>query len=255
MFFEKVNQPRFKKKSSFIAEQLITLIRTGRFPEGSKLPAERLIAEQMGVSRPSLREAVSALQLSGFLESRPGDGTYVVRVPSGEESILSTVQTLESCDSPFENIHVRKIMEVGAVRLAVEVATDEDIRRLAATWQHKLELGRAGHLEEYLRYGKEFHMAIARATKNRLLESIMEKLLALASHPFWIGIRREFFRNSPGQFPQMLDIHDRIVKAIAVRDADLAAREMEYHFDIQLEQIYNRGEDNGFKLLPTQERG
>ena len=55
--------------------------------------------------------------------------------------------------------------------------------------------GRRGDLEEYLRYGKEFHMAIARATKNRVIEGIMERLLNLTIQPLWINMRREYFRN------------------------------------------------------------
>jgi len=78
MAFEKVAQTRFKKKSSFIADQILRMINTGAFKAGSKLPSERVITEQMGVSRPSLLEAISALQIVGILESRPGDVTGMI---------------------------------------------------------------------------------------------------------------------------------------------------------------------------------
>ncbi|EKD34792.1 MAG: hypothetical protein ACD_75C02183G0001, partial [uncultured bacterium] len=77
MTFEKLIQTRYKKKSSFIADQILRMINSGLYKAGSRLPSERTITEQMGVSRPSLREAISALQIVGILESRPGDGTYV----------------------------------------------------------------------------------------------------------------------------------------------------------------------------------
>ncbi|MBU0652918.1 MAG: GntR family transcriptional regulator [Proteobacteria bacterium] len=86
MNFEKVIQTKFKKKSSFIADQILRMINSGGYTAGSKLPSERIITEQMGVSRPSLREAISALQIVGILESRPGDGTYVC-FPSATEDL------------------------------------------------------------------------------------------------------------------------------------------------------------------------
>ncbi len=75
--FTKVTPEKFKGKGAIIAEQILERIKSGEYPSGSKLPAERIIAEQMGVSRHSVREAISALQIVGFLESRPGDGTYI----------------------------------------------------------------------------------------------------------------------------------------------------------------------------------
>ena len=81
----------------------------------------------MGVSRPSLREAISALQIVGILESRPGDGTYVSIPVATEELMHRAVKVLEECDSPFENMQARKALEIGAARLAIEVATDTDL--------------------------------------------------------------------------------------------------------------------------------
>lgn len=78
MAFEKVTQTRFKKKSSFIANQILRMINTGAFKAGNRLSPERVITEQMGVSHPSLREAISALQIVGILESRPGDVTGMI---------------------------------------------------------------------------------------------------------------------------------------------------------------------------------
>jgi GntR family transcriptional repressor for pyruvate dehydrogenase complex len=218
MTFEKVAQTRFKKKSSFIADQILLMINTGRYKAGSRLPSERVISEQMGVSRPSLREAISALQIVGILESRPGDGTYVSAPAASEDLTRQALTVLEECDSPYENMQARR---------------DE-----------KCERGRRGDLEEYLRYGKEFHLTIARATKNRVIEGIMEKLLDLTIQPLWINMRREYFRDDPSRIELMLDIHDRIVKAISDRDTARTIRELEIHFDIQIEQLYNRNDEN-----------
>ncbi|MHB8769915.1 MAG: FadR/GntR family transcriptional regulator [Syntrophales bacterium] len=243
MTFEKLTQARFKKKSSFIADQILRMINEGHYKAGSKLPSERTITEQMGVSRPSLREAISALQIVGILESRPGDGTYVSTPVATEDLMRRAVSVLEECDSPFENMQARKALEIGSVRLAVKVATDTDLDALKRAWEEKCQRGRRGDLDEYLRYGKEFHLAIARATKNRVIEGIMEKLLDMTIQPLWINMRRNYFLKDPSRIELMLDVHDRIVQAICARDADRAVRELETHYDIQIEQIYDQNDD------------
>jgi GntR family transcriptional regulator, transcriptional repressor for pyruvate dehydrogenase complex len=244
MTFEKLTQTKFKKKSSFIADQILQMIDSGHYRAGSKLPSERTITEQMGVSRPSLREAISALQIVGILESRPGDGTYVSTPAATEELMRRAVTVLEECDSPFENMQARKALEIGAVRLAIAVATDADLNTLKAAWDEKCQRGRQGDLEEYLRYGKEFHLVIARATKNRTIEAIMEKLLDMTIQPLWINMRRDYFLKDPSRIELMLDIHDRIMRAIIDRDMDRATRELEIHYDMQIEQIYGQNDEN-----------
>ena len=244
MTFEKLSQTRFKKKSSFIADQILGMINTGRYKAGSKLPSERTITEQMGVSRPSLREAISALQIVGILESRPGDGTYVSAPFATEDLMRRALAVLEECDSPFENMQARKALEIGAVRLAITVATDADLKALKDAWDEKYIRGRKGDLEDYLRYGKEFHIAIARATKNRIIEAIMDKLLDMTIQPLWVSMRRDYFLKDLSRMELMLDIHDRITKAILARDMDKAVYELEIHYDMQIEQIYGQNEDN-----------
>jgi len=81
----------------------------------------------------------------------------------------------------------------------------------------------------------------------------MERLLNLTIQPLWINMRREYFRNNPSRIELMLDIHDRIVKAITERNAGKAIHELEHHFDIQIEQIYNQNEENSHEhpVKPT----
>jgi GntR family transcriptional repressor for pyruvate dehydrogenase complex len=249
MTFEKLTQTRYKKKSSFIADQILRMINSGRYKAGSRLPSERTITEQMGVSRPSLREAISALQIVGILESRPGDGNYVSTPVATEDLMRRAVTVLEECDSPFENMQARKALEIGAVRLAIQVATDADLNALKEAWNEKCIRGRRGDLEEYLRYGKVFHIAIARATKNRIIEAIMEKLLDMTIQPLWINMRRDYFLKDLSRMELMLDIHDRITRAIVDRDMDRAIRELEIHYDMQIEQIYGQNDEGNHDYM------
>jgi GntR family transcriptional repressor for pyruvate dehydrogenase complex len=243
MPFEKLTQSGYKKKSSFIADQILQSINSGRFKAGSKLPSERAITEQMGVSRPSLREAISALQIVGILESRPGDGTYVCKPTASEDLVCQALDVLEECDSPFDNLQARKALEIGAAQLAIKVASDADLNILKAVWNEKRIRGLQGNLEDHLGFGMEFHLAIARATKNRIIEAIMEKLLNVTSQPLWKNMRREYFRKDPTRIKLMIGIHDRIMKAIIKRDSKKLIRELELHYDIQIEQIYNQHDE------------
>jgi GntR family transcriptional repressor for pyruvate dehydrogenase complex len=242
MPFEKLTQSSFKKKSSFIADQVLQMIKSGKFKAGSKLPSERTIAEQMGVSRPSLREAISALQIVGILESRPGDGTYICCPAAAEDLVGEALDVLEECDSPFETMQARKALEIGAAQLAIKVASDADLIALKEAWDEKCSRGRKGDLEAYLRYGREFHLAIVRATKNRVIEAIMEKLLDMTIQPLWMNMRRDYFSKDPLRIELMLDIHDRIMQAIIDRDTEKLVQELEHHYDIQIEQIYNQND-------------
>ena len=101
MEFEKIKQVKFQRKSTIIAEQILEKIKHGEYKSGAKIPPERTLAEQMGVGRPSIREAISALQIVGILESRPGDGSYVADPGGFDDSMFRALQLLEGSQSPL----------------------------------------------------------------------------------------------------------------------------------------------------------
>jgi len=247
--FEKVAQGKFKSKGSIIAEQLFNRIKLGEYAVGSKLPAERLIAEQMGVSRPSVREAISALHIVGVLESRPGDGTYITEPLAMDELMLQVQSFLEESDSPYEILQARKAVEIGVVRLAVSIATDEDIQKIKIAWDEKYKLGRKGEFDAYIRFGKDLHLAIAKATKNRIIEAMMDRLLNVTNQPLWKNMRRSYYEQDPARIEQMLEIHNDIVTAIQNRDSEKAIQAMEADFDAVLEQLYSIRNDKSEKLV------
>ena len=162
--FTRLTQAGYKKKSSLIAEQILQLIKTGIYEPASKLPPERVIAEQMNVGRPSVREAISALHITGVLESRPGDGTYVAASPPLDFPVDNALSVLEESDSPFEVLQARKAMEIGVTHLAIKYATGQDIQRIKAAWVKKRDNARRGNYAEFIRHGRHFHRAIAEAT-------------------------------------------------------------------------------------------
>jgi DNA-binding FadR family transcriptional regulator len=105
------------KKSMLAAEWILEQIRSQIYPEGTKLPSERDIAQTLGMSRPPIREALSALQIARIVEIRPGDGTYVKSAVPANEMVSDTMSVLEESESPFEVMQARRVLEEGIVKI------------------------------------------------------------------------------------------------------------------------------------------
>jgi DNA-binding FadR family transcriptional regulator len=238
MAFDKLPPLRYQKRSSLIAEHIVEKIRSGEYPTGSRLPPERAIAEQMGVGRPSVREAISALQIAGVLESRPGDGTYVQHDHEAESRVDRALDVLEESDSPLQILQARKALEIGVAQLAITEATDADLRQIQSALDEKIVKGQDGQYQEYLRYGKKFHLVIARATRNPVILRMMDGLLNASQQPLSVSMRQRFYEEDSQRITQMLDNHRRIVRAVLARDSKEAIAALEEHFDLLIEQIY-----------------
>lgn len=237
--FGRMPLARYKSKGAIIAEQILSKIKSGEYPSGSKLPAERMIAEQVGASRPSVREAISALHIVGIIERHPGDGNYISSDLILDDLSLQATRILEESDSPYEILQARKVVETGSVRLAIREASDEDINRITSIWEEKYQIGLAGDYQAYTRLGKKLHLAIAEATQNRIIIAMVDRLLDISTQPLWQNMRRLYYEKDPGRIELMLDIHDRIVSAIQQRDSHEAILALEADFDTVLEQLYN----------------
>jgi DNA-binding GntR family transcriptional regulator len=130
-------------------------------------------------------------------------------------------------------------VEIGVVRLAIDLATDDDILAIKATWDNKYEEGLKGNYDQYIEHGKDFHLAIARATKNRVIEKMMYELLDATNQPLWIKMRREFHEEDPERTKKLLELHNDLAKALTARDSAKATLLLEEHFDMLLKEIYD----------------
>lgn len=239
MQFEKLANIQYRKRSSIIAEDIVQRILGNELSAGMKLPPERVIAEQLGVSRPSVREAISALQIVGVLETRPGDGTYVCERIGFEDLSREALRVLEKNDSPLELLEARKALEIGAARMVIKVAAESEIDLIHKAWQKKYEAGIERNHDGYLDRAYEFHIAIGRATGNSLIERMTENLMQATQQPLWLNMRRTYYAEDDQRIIEMLDVHDRIVKAFMKRDTEMAILAIEEHFDILIQRTYN----------------
>ena len=206
-----------------ISAKLLSLIRERHLRPGDKLPPERELAAMMGVSRPSLREALRALAMLNVVEIRQGDGTYVTSLEPGLlVEHLSFVFDLD--DSTFlELFEARKILEVGIVALAAQRITDEEIAGLEACLAKSLTS--VEDHQAFLQTDLELHERITEAARNPILTRIMATIsqLGLASRRRTVEI--------PGVPEQVLVDHRDVVMALKARDPEAVRQAMLQHLN------------------------
>ena len=233
-------------KSDKVVEAIAEKIGSGELKPGDRLPSERELALQLGVSRPAVREAIAALQFAGLVESRVGDGTYVTfRLTQPLELLLGKArEVLQQSQSPLEILTLRRVLEVGAARLAVIRATPEDDQRIQAVWEIKKSMALAGKYEEYLSIAEEFHLTLAQATHSSAVVEMLANVLKAVHQPLWKAMRVNFYRKNPQKIHEILGIHEAILRAFLERDLNAITSAMELHFDLQIKQLYE-GEYKG----------
>ncbi len=218
MEFGKISKDALPKE---ITTRLLDMIREKALRPGDQLPPERELAAMMGVSRPSLREALRALALMNVLDIRQGSGTYV--------SSLDTSLLIEHLDFVFslddstflELFEARKILEAGIVALAAKKVTDKEINTLQEIVTRSTE--DINDLEAFLLNDRELHEAITHVADNPILTRFMVSLskLGLASRSRTVRI--------PGVAEQTIEDHQCIVAALRDRDPEQAKTAMLEH--------------------------
>lgn len=204
-----------------VVAQLERLILDGALRPGDKLPPERQLAERFDVSRSAVREAIRALELKGFVEPRPGEGT-LVRVPS-IDSLLNPLASLlgQKRELVTELLEVREMIEPSLAAHAARNAGPEDLARLEDILNRQKE--KVARQELAIEEDTEFHYTIARATKNsvilKVLDMMMDILRDSRERSLQVGGRRE----------KSLAGHRRIFNAIKRRDPEAAEAAMRQH--------------------------
>jgi len=204
-----------------IAEQLRALIRSGEYPVGSRLPPERDLAQQMKVSRPSVREALIALEVEGLVEVRMGSGIYVIAPDAG----LSAPR-VDSELSPFEIIRARQLIEC---ELAALAAASPDAGEIAQGLRDAVLLMEADIERELMpiRGDRLFHVRVAEACDNGALLRVVIELYDERNNPLFERLGRHFERVATWR--QAVAEHRAVVSAIAARDPAGARAAMHEH--------------------------
>jgi GntR family transcriptional repressor for pyruvate dehydrogenase complex len=204
-----------------IAQRFLRLLQDGQLQAGEKLPAERELASLLGVGRPSLREALRALQLMNVVEVRPGEGTYVSSLKAEHLAEPLRLLLLLQDVTYLEVLEARRSIEPAIAALAAERIGEEELEQLRSCLGNARACvdDPAGFLDADL----ELHSVIVEASRNPLLIGIMASISSLGP------ATRKRTAYIPGVRGVALEDHARIVDAIALRDADASRKAMENH--------------------------
>lgn len=212
-----------------VARQIEQSIRAGEIAPGKRLPSERDLAASFGVSRPTIREAMIALEIAGLVEIRTGSGIYVL-----EPLVQTQPQIADAGPGPFEVLKARLLIEAETAALAAQHVTPAQLEALAqALADMEQSAARVGAEESMEAADRRFHCLIAEASENSALASSVSWLWALRnrselSQLFHRRVREEGIHPS-------LEEHRCIYSAIAARDAQGARQAMETHLHNALE--------------------
>ena len=209
-----------------IADAVAAEIEGGKFKLGERLPTERELAEQYGVSRPTLREAMIALEMLGMIEARHGMGIYVTRT-----QLPLTASTFDFEIGAFELIEARRLFEGEAAALAATTIDDEQIAEL----ERLMSLMASEDELQGEEADKEFHLVIARATGNGAIIATVENLWELRNRsPL---ARAILTRARGGGLEPRIDEHHRVLDALKARDPAAARQAMRDHLERVIEHL------------------
>jgi DNA-binding FadR family transcriptional regulator len=205
-----------------IADQLRTLIGKGEVAPGARLPAERDLARQLGVSRPSLREALIALEVEGLLDVRVGSGIYVTPTKGRGRAF-----EINGASGPFEVIRARRMIEGECAALAAKHGTPAQLRAIKRAHAELLREARRDH--NPLDADRAFHVAIAQATGNSALELVVQTLWDQRVGPLYraLEVKLEY----PAMAGDTTGEHEAVLAAILARKPAAARTAMRRHMD------------------------
>ena len=225
---------RPKKISEEIVSQVKQLISKGELKPGDRIPSERELATMLGVSRPSVREAIMVLEAMGFVESRQGGGTYVKALT--EASIMNPLAKLVEKRDPEllrSLAEVRMGLESWSAYLAAQRATDSDIAEIRRLYKIMEKQAAKGGWSPDV--DAEFHYAITSASHNSLQMHVLDSIHSLFHATIQVALM-EFYQQE-GHVQLLLTHHHDIMEAIAAHDPELARKKMMEHLAMVEEKM------------------
>jgi len=203
-----------------VADQIRTLIESGEFAVSERLPGERELAEKLGVSRPTIREALIALEVEGLVHIRMGSGIYVTRRP--EKPAPAQAEDLEG---PFELLRARGLIECAIAEEAAKAimpahidALDDVLTKMASTFNDP---------RTSIALDRTFHTTIAGIIENAALNRFVGELFDQRMTPYFEKLASYF--ESPASWREAFEEHRAIRDAIASGDPARAKSAMQHH--------------------------
>lgn len=236
MPFTKVVPPRV---AASIRHQIEGLILRGILRPGERLPSERDLAAQLDVSRPSLRAALTELESSGLVVTRPGSGAYVAEVLGSvfAEPLVGLFSTHE--EALFDYLSFRKDMEGLAAERAAKLGSDTDLKIINTIFTKMEQLHVTKSPKEEAALDADFHMAIVEASHNVVMLHMMRAMFEM--------LREGVFYNRQMMFgmkttrTELLDQHRNINVALQKREPETARKAVEAHLGFIEQSMRQKG--------------
>ncbi len=225
-----------RRRSDEALRQILDLIFQGKLAPGSRLPAERDLAELLGVSRNTLRDALNKLEARGYIERRDRSGNYVcTAIP---QSLSAPLEEIVEQDvvGLRDIVDIRKALETWAARKAAEAPTGDLLKQLkncVLTMQTNAELRSDEQFARYSEADRRFHEVIAEMTGNPVYIHLFHYFTALLSRS--ITITRELMQERFAE--HNIKVHENILGALGEADPEAAERTMKEHFQFVEELI------------------
>jgi len=224
MPFQKIEP---EKLADSVVRQVERLILQGILRPGERLPSERDLSERLGVSRPSLREAIAELEAEGLLVTRAGSGVYVAEVLGSAFSPALTQLFARHSEAVFDYLDFRRDMEGLAAERAARLGSDTDLRVIDALLGKMETAHQKRDPSDEAGLDAEFHMAIVEASHNVVMLHLMRAMFGLLREGVFYN-RQVMFRQKVTR-EQLLDQHRAINAAIQARDPAAARAAVESH--------------------------
>ncbi len=207
---------------NMIVKEIISMISSGVYKDGDRLPAERKLCQQFHVSRGTIRQALNDMEQLGILRVKIGSGAYVQSVP--EHKIPTHYFPPDFQQTSLEDILLaRKTIELAAVELACQNITPSQRKQLKAMIEamHKS----LKHLPDFLRYDMEFHQTLIEASGNRVLVTAFQAIYEYQKYSMILTSRQQ------GDEMRALEMHQKIYDALAAQDAEQCKNLIASHLD------------------------
>jgi GntR family transcriptional repressor for pyruvate dehydrogenase complex len=213
------------KIPDMVYKQLVSLITRGHLKPGEKLPSERAMALELGVSRQSIREAIYRATTAGLMEVRQGEGTFIISSLQGNLRQPLSILLEEQAENVFEFLEIRKLIEGWCAERASEAATPADLKKMQNILK-KMEKVKPPE-SAWERADLDFHSSIAAATHNVLAMHVMEGL----KDSFHNYFRVKKYNTKPERKDVLLGHHRGILEAIRQKNPKNARKKIMEHLD------------------------
>jgi GntR family transcriptional repressor for pyruvate dehydrogenase complex len=216
--------------SQAVSAAVLERIRSGEFGPGDRLPTEKMLMEEYGVGRNSVREAVQALVTLGLIEVRPGRGATVIGIESENALDSETLAALLKEEAVDDLCAFRRLLETETSTCAARNATDQEIANIAqcqAAFEYAHATGSPVSDAD-----DAFHAAVARASHNSVYATMLDAVSVL------IANARRLTEHVAWAVPRAIEEHNQVIAAIRAHDSETAGAAMRRHIDSAIEAIH-----------------